>query len=165
MAVDTSSTIAAVIAEPVVVAPISAPAELTLASEGVVDTSSAAESVAVVEAASAVTPAIEQSTQAVQASFADVNPTFLVPEATVVHEAPAVEAVVEVVPPVVALEPAAPAVSLDEVLNQAGLQMVQTSAVTEPFVMAPPVPSHPPRERKARVAVQDEPLQLVETQN
>ena len=174
-AVDTSSTIAAVIAdetelvavvaEPVVVAPISAPAEVTLASEGVVDTSSAAEPVAVVEAAFAVTPAIERSTQAVQASFADVSPTFLVPEATVVHEAPAVEAVVEVVPPVVALEPAAPAVSLDEVLNQAGLQMVQTSAVTEPFVMAPPVPSHPPRERKARVAVQDEPLQLVETQN
>lgn len=60
----------------------------------------------------------------------------------------------------------APAVSLDEVLSQAGLQMVQTdSAASVPYVMPAPVRNHPPRERKPRVKLDDEPLQIVETQS
>ena len=49
-------------------------------------------------------------------------------------------------------------------LSQAGLEMVQTSSeAVVPYVMTAPVRNHPPRERKPRSTVADEPLQLVET--
>ena len=58
-------------------------------------------------------------------------------------------------------------VDLDALLSQAGLQMVQTDASAVQYVAEPvaPVRQHPPRERKPRVVVEEEPLQLVETQN
>ncbi|MGL4766967.1 MAG: Rne/Rng family ribonuclease [Formosimonas sp.] len=86
--------------------------------------------------------------------------------AEAVLEAPVEASVValEIAEPTPAAEPVAPAASFDEVLQQAGLQMVQTAAV-EPYVMPAPVRSHPPRERKPRKEVTQEPLQMVETQN
>ena len=85
-------------------------------------------------------------------------------ETTAVEVAAAAVVEVEATPALVAVaDIAAP---LDEVLSQAGLEMVQTSsdAVT-PYVMSAPVRNHPPRERKPRSTVAEEPLQMVETSN
>jgi hypothetical protein len=61
---------------------------------------------------------------------------------------------------------AAPAVDLNVVLSQAGLELVHTDAsMVSPIVASAPVRQHPPRERKPRSQVADEPLQLVETQD
>ena len=85
------------------------------------------------------------------------------PEAGVVvtsHDAPAVAdvSVAALVPVEVIGAP------LEAVLSQAGLEMVQTSSeAVVPYVMTAPVRNHPPRERKPRSTVADEPLQLVET--
>ena len=83
---------------------------------------------------------------------------------------PVVEPVIEAVAPVatVALTPTPePTADLDALLEQAGLQMVQTDASAVQYAAEPvaPVRQHPPRERKPRVVVDEEPLQLVETQS
>ena len=94
---------------------------------------------------------------------------------SVVEEnAPAVTETIQVVAQesaaAVALTPVEASVEsadLDTLLNQAGLQMVQTDASAVQYVAEPvaPVRQHPPRERKPRAVVEDEPLQLVETHN
>ena len=55
---------------------------------------------------------------------------------------------------------------LDSLLRQAGLELVQTDAASVQYSAEPvaPQPQHPPRERKPRFVVDEEPLQLVETQ-
>jgi hypothetical protein len=58
-----------------------------------------------------------------------------------------------------------PAKPLTQTLNDAGLELVQTIASDTPYTMAAPVRSHPPRERKQRVVLEEAPLQIVETQN
>lgn len=83
---------------------------------------------------------------------------------------PVVEPVIEAVAPVatVAVTPThEPTADLDALLEQAGLQMVQTDASAVQYTAEPvaPVRQHPPRERKPRVVVDEEPLQLVETQS
>lgn len=66
-----------------------------------------------------------------------------------------------------AIEKPVESVDLDALLNKAGLQMVQTDASAVQYVAEPvtSVRQHPPRERKPRTVVEDEPLQLVETHN
>jgi ribonuclease E len=150
VAVDTSHTFAAIIADEADNTAI-APVELTMVNAPVV-----------IELV-AETPPIEQ----VQASLFDAQTSV----ATLTADAEtAVEATHQQINVVAEAMDAAqveltPVASLDEVLNQVGLQLVQTSASTEPFVMAPPLRNHPPRERKPRATVADEPLQIVETQN
>ena len=64
-----------------------------------------------------------------------------------------------------AVEPA-PAVDLNAILSQAGLELVHTDAsMVAPVIPVAPIRQHPPRERKPRSQVADEPLQLVETQH
>ena len=64
-----------------------------------------------------------------------------------------------------AVEPA-PAVDLNAILSQAGLELVHTDAsMVTPVIPVAPIRQHPPRERKPRSQVADEPLQLVESQN
>jgi ribonuclease E len=86
---------------------------------------------------------------------------------------PAAQPVVEktaeqAVAPVATVAPVAPvtpAKPLAQTLNDAGLELVQTIASDTPYTMAAPVRSHPPRERKQRVVLEEAPLQIVETQN
>ena len=137
---------------PVAVTFVSAPAQV------VVEAQTQVQAVPV-EAVVPVTPA-EAVPETVESTEPEPAP---VPEATVVvtsNDAPAVADV-----PVAALVPVevigAP---LEVVLSQAGLEMVQTSSeAVVPYVMTAPVRNHPPRERKPRSTVADEPLQLVET--
>ena len=82
--------------------------------------------------------------------------------------APVLEVVEQVVQ--ARIEPAvvepAPAVDLNAILSQAGLELVHTDAsMVTPVIPVAPIRQHPPRERKPRSQVADEPLQLVETQH
>ncbi|AXF84638.1 Ribonuclease E [Ephemeroptericola cinctiostellae] len=98
----------------------------------------------------------------------------VVPVEAVVHEVQAIEPIPVVETAVVVASTDAPAVAdvpvevidapLEAALSQVGLEMVQTSSdAVVPYVMTAPVRNHPPRERKPRSTVADEPLQLVET--
>ena len=59
-----------------------------------------------------------------------------------------------------------PEVDLNSVLRAAGLELVHTDAtMVEPVAVVAPVRQHPPRERKPRSQMADEPLQLIETQH
>lgn len=103
------------------------------------------------------------STEVIQTAIVEVAPVSPETVAPVVAEVKVASEVAQttVLNPVTAIE-----VPLDEILQQAGLQMVQTdSAAVTPYVMKAPVPTHPPRERKPRAVVAEEPLQLVETQS
>ncbi len=132
---------------PVAVTFVSAPAQV------VVEAQTQVQAVPV----EAVAP-VEVMLEAVQATEPESAP-----EAGVVvtsHDAPAVAdvSVAALVPVEVIGAP------LEAVLSQAGLEMVQTSSeAVVPYVMTAPVRNHPPRERKPRSTVADEPLQLVET--
>ena len=95
------------------------------------------------------------------------------PEVSAIESTPAVEVVstekdsapVVLDAPVAALVPVeVVGAPLEAALSQVGLEMVQTSSeAVVPYVMTAPVRNHPPRERKPRSTVVDEPLQLVET--
>ncbi|GHA72352.1 ribonuclease E [Formosimonas limnophila] len=87
------------------------------------------------------------------------TPTPVEPAATLPVQG-VVDSVSEVVPS------AAPVVSFDALLTQAGLELVQTdSTAVTPVSVTPPARNHPPRERKPRAMIADEPLQLIETRN
>jgi hypothetical protein len=59
-----------------------------------------------------------------------------------------------------------PEVDLNAVLRAAGLELVHTDAtMVEPVAAVAPARQHPPRERKPRSQMADEPLQLIETQH
>ena len=103
----------------------------------------------------AVEPVIESAVEPVVEAIAE-------PVAEVTPEAPVV------VEPQTAPTPVQEAsVDLNQLLSQAGLELVQTDASSVNYSAAAvaPVRQHPPRERKPRVVLDEEPLQLVETQN
>lgn len=135
-----------------------------------------------VPVASKVSPAVEPVAQATAATLAAIvqDDERSSAEPVVAHVEPAMSPVVTSTPeassapvaaePTVQVKPVEQVVasveSLDTVLNQAGLQMVQTdSSTVGNFTMSAPVRNHPPRERKPRSTAADEPLQMVETQN
>ncbi len=92
---------------------------------------------------------VEQVEQVVQVAQPIAEPVVVVPQ---VETTPAVEP--------------APAVDLNAILSQAGLELVHTDAsMVTPVIPVAPIRQHPPRERKPRSQVADEPLQLVETQH
>ena len=108
-------------------------------------------------------------TQVIESAETEVAPVSVVEEA-----APAVTETIQAatqesaaVSELTPVETPVESVDLDALLSQAGLQMVQTDASAVQYVAEPvaPVRQHPPRERKPRVVVEEEPLQLVETQN
>ena len=74
-----------------------------------------------------------------------------------------------VIAPTVTVAPVvedASAVDLNAVLRAAGLELVHTDAsMVMPVDAIAPVRQHPPRERKPRSQIADEPLQLIETQH
>ena len=139
---------APVIAEvPAETAPISAAALVEQAVSAVADTSTAEHTSAPVELEPVVEPIVASVDTAMEESVSTSAPV----------------AVSEAEAEVVAAEPA----DLDSLLRQAGLELVQTDATAVQYTAEPvvPQPQHPPRERKPRVVVDEEPLQLVETQS
>jgi ribonuclease E len=87
------------------------------------------------------------------------------PIAPIVIVAPAVT-IEPVEPIVVPVPPPPPPVDLSANLQQAGLQMVETSSAT--LAAAPPASSAPQqlgRKPKPAAIISDEPMQMVETQN
>ena len=117
-----------------------------------------AEAVEVVE--SSETQAVESIEAAAVAVIEKATPAAIEPVQAVAQELAAPVATAELTPT------EAPA-DLDTLLSQAGLQLVQTDASAVSYSAEPvaPVRQNPPRERKPRAVVEEEPLQLVETHN
>ena len=131
--------------EPVVITEVSTPAPALV--EAV--QSSAIESVENIVSIAPEFEMVEQVEQVVQVAQPIAEPVVVVPQ---VETTPAVEP--------------APAVDLNAILSQAGLELVHTDAsMVTPVIPVAPIRQHPPRERKPRSQVADEPLQLVETQH
>ncbi len=122
------------------------------------------------------TNAVKQNAEAVAAPVEASEHTVEVSQAEAIQTVDVVETVTPAVVEVAAVEPVqaeqAPLVivaettDLDSLLRQAGLELVQTDAASVQYSAEPvaPQPQHPPRERKPRFVVDEEPLQLVETQ-
>ena len=111
-------------------------------------------------------PVVVEVAPCVATPSASVVETVTMPEVST--PAPVLEVVEQVVQ--ARIEPAvvepAPAVDLNAILSQAGLELVHTDAsMVTPVIPVAPIRQHPPRERKPRSQVADEPLQLVETQH
>ena len=111
-------------------------------------------------------PVVVEVAPFVATPSASVVETVTMPEVST--PAPVLEVVEQVVQ--ARIEPAvvepAPAVDLNAILSQAGLELVHTDAsMVTPVIPVAPIRQHPPRERKPRSQVADEPLQLVETQH
>ena len=119
------------------------------ASEMPVASHVSAEAVEVVETSE--TQAVESVDAAAVAVIEKATPAAIEPIQTVAQELAATEAPAD----------------LDTLLSQAGLQLVQTDASAVNYSAEPvaPVRQNPPRERKPRAVVEEEPLQLVETHN
>ncbi len=99
-------------------------------------------------AASQIEPIVERVEQSIPAPIVIETPIVSIPVTT----APVVEDT--------------PEVDLNAVLRAAGLELVHTDAtMVEPVAAVAPARQHPPRERKPRSQMADEPLQLIETQH
>ena len=145
--------------------PVETPATSTVVSEEVTEFA-VVEPVAIAQPESTETVVEMTVTPLADSSEAPVVNAEVVEPAieSVPNVKPAMDAVVE--EPAIAVTPVAePVVDLNAILSQAGLELVQTDAAavcySEQVVAA--APQYPRRERKPRVVVDEEPLQLVET--